>query len=157
MHIGLGFRQAVWVLALSAIGSLLAFSSQAADNPLIGSWKWDNDKTLREFRLPTDGSEQLKSDAARAKRFVEATVKKAGSNMTLTYTDKKYTEVIVASNGMALSKVTSPYRIVEVGKDYVIIDQLEHGGVNKAFLDGNSFYVEVKVGEFTFKDYFTRM
>jgi hypothetical protein len=137
----------------------MVFASQglAADNPLIGSWKWDNDKTLREFRLPTDGSEQLKSDAARAKRFVEATVKKAGSNMTLTYTDKECTEVIVGGNAFVLRKESIPYKIVEVGSGYVIVDQLKHGGVIMLFLERNSFYVEVKVGEFTFKDYFTRM
>jgi hypothetical protein len=61
----------VWILAFLVVGGLLALPSHAADNPLIGTWKWDNDKTLQEFRVPTDGSEQLKSDAARAKRFVE--------------------------------------------------------------------------------------
>ena len=58
---------------------------------------------------------------------------------------------------MVLSKASFPYKIVEVGKDYVIVDQMKNGGVGKLFLAGNSFYVEVKVGEFTYRDYFTRM
>ncbi len=53
----------VWVFAFSVAVSLPASPSHAADNPL-GTWRWDNDKTLREFKLPTEGSEQLKSDAA---------------------------------------------------------------------------------------------
>jgi len=151
-------RQGLETLCAVIVG-LMAFAipGWAADNPLIGTWKWDNDKTLREFRLPTEGSEQLKSDAARAKRFVEGQVRNARSNMTLTYTDKEYTEVIVANSGMALSNETCPYRIVEVGKGYVIVDQLKNGGAGKLFLSGNSFYVEVKVGEFTYRDYFTKM
>jgi hypothetical protein len=157
MHSGWRLRQSVWVLAFSVVGGLLAMSSLADDNPLIGEWKWDNDKTLREFRLPTEGSEQLKSDAARAKRSVEATVKKLGSNMALTYTDKEYTQVIVGRNGAVLSNETSPYRIVEVGKGYIVVDQLTNGGTVKLLFSGNSFYVEVKVGEFTYRDYFTRM
>jgi hypothetical protein len=51
----------------------------------------------------------------------------------------------------------APYRIVEVGKDYVIVDQLKNGGISRLFLSENAFYVEVKVGEFTYRDYFTRM
>jgi hypothetical protein len=58
---------------------------------------------------------------------------------------------------MVLSKESFPYRIVEAGKDYVIVDQMKNGGVSKFFLAGNGFYVEVKVGEFTYRDYFTRM
>jgi hypothetical protein len=157
MHIGLRLTQSVWVLVFSVVSGLLALSCLAADNPLIGSWKWDNDKTLQEFRLPTEGSEPLKSDAARARRFVEGTVKQLGSNMTLMYTDKECTQVIVGGNGAVLSKESSPYRIVEVGKGYVVVDQLTNGGTSKLFWAGDSFYVEVKVGEFTYRDYFTRL
>jgi hypothetical protein len=39
----------------------------------------------------------------------------------------------------------APYRIVEVGKDYVIVDQMKNGGISKLFFSGNAFYVEVKV------------
>jgi hypothetical protein len=157
MHIGLRLRRSVWALAFSVLGSLLAMSSQAADNPLVGTWKWDNDKTLREFRLPTEGSEQLKTDAARAKRFVEGQISNAHSNMTLKYTDEDCTQVVVGGNGLVLSKTSSPSRIVEIGKGYVIVDQLKNDGIGKLFLNGNGFYVEVKVGEFTYRDYFTRM
>lgn len=100
----------------SLVVGFFAMSSVAADNPLIGKWKWDNDRTLRELRLPTDGSEQLKSDAARAKRFVEAESSNLRSNMTLTYTDKECTEVIFGPGGMVLSNASFPYKIVENGK-----------------------------------------
>jgi hypothetical protein len=157
MHLGLRFRQSVLVFAFSVVSGLLALRSQAADSPLLGTWEWDHDKALQEFKVPTQGSEQLKTDAARAKRFVEGTVKQLGSNMTLTYTDKEYIEVTVGGKGAVLSKTSSPYRIVEIGKDYVIIDQQKNGGTVKLFVNGNSFYVEVKVGEFTYRDYFTKM
>jgi hypothetical protein len=97
-------RQWVWVLTFSVVGGLLALSSQAADSPLLGTWKWDNDKTLREFKVPTEGSELSKNDAARAKRFVEGQIRNLHSNMTLTYTEKECTEVIVSRNEMVLSK-----------------------------------------------------
>jgi hypothetical protein len=56
-----------------------------------------------------------------------------------------------------ISKESIPYKILELGKDYVIVDPMKNGGVGKLFLVGNSFYVEVAVGEFTYRDYFTRM
>jgi hypothetical protein len=34
---------------------------------------------------------------------------------------------------------------------------MKNGGIGKLFLSGNSFYVKVKAGEFTYRDYFTRM
>ena len=157
MDIRCCFRRFVWVPIFSLVVGLLPLSSQAADNPLIGTWKWDNNKTLREFRLPTVGSEQFKSDAARAKRFVEGQIRNLQSTMTLTYTDQECTQAIVGSSGTVISRESIPYKILELGKDYVIVDQMKNGGVGKLFLAGNSFYVEVKVGEFTYRDYFTRM
>jgi hypothetical protein len=149
--------RSVFVLALSMVISLIALPIRAADNPLIGSWKWDNNKTLREFRLPRVGSEQFKSDAARAKRFVEGQIRNLQSNMTLTYTDQQCTQVIVGNSGTVISRESIPYKILELGKDYVVVDQMKNGGVGKVFLAGNSFYVEVNVGEFTYRDYFTKI
>ena len=83
-------------------------ASRAADNPLIGTWKWDNNKTLREFRLPTVGSEQFKRDAARAKRFVEGQIRNLQSTMTLTYTDQECTQAIVGSSGTVISRESIP-------------------------------------------------
>jgi hypothetical protein len=60
----------VLVFALSGIICLVALSARATDNPLIGTWKQDWSKTLQELEDPATGSEQLKIDAARAKRFV---------------------------------------------------------------------------------------
>jgi hypothetical protein len=77
--------------------------------------------------------------------------------VTLKYSDTEYTQVIVGGKDIVLSKTSPPYRVVEIGGDYVIIDQLQNGGKVKLFLERNSFYVEVKVGEFTYRDYFTRM
>jgi predicted amidohydrolase YtcJ len=56
----------------------------AAANPIIGTWKWDNVKTLQEFQSPTEGSAELKESAAKAKAFAEAIAKQLNSNMTLT-------------------------------------------------------------------------
>jgi hypothetical protein len=77
--------------------------------------------------------------------------------VTLKYSDTEYTQVIVGGKDIVLSKTSPPYRVVEIGKDYVIIDQMKNWGIAKLFLTGNGFYVEVNVGEFTYRDYFTRM
>jgi hypothetical protein len=62
-------------LAWPLLAPLQAAASGAADNPLIGTWKWDNKRTLRELRLPTVGPEQFKRDAARAKHLVEGQIR----------------------------------------------------------------------------------
>ncbi len=139
---------------------LMAFTCNeclAAKNPLIGTWKWDNAKTLQEFQSPTEGSAQLKESAARAKAFAEAIAKHLNSNVTLTYTDKVCTEIVLDRKGDELSRESFPYKIIENNKDYVIVDQPNNGGVGRLFLEGNHFYVEVKVGEYTYQDYFTKL
>ena len=77
--------------------------------------------------------------------------------MTLTYTDQECTQVIAGGSGIVISRESIPYKTLELRQDYVVVDQMKNGGVGKIFLAGNSFYVEVKVGEFTYRDYFTRM
>jgi hypothetical protein len=126
----------------------------AAKNPLVGTWRSDDAKTLQEFQSPAEGSAELKASAAKAKAFVEAVAKKLNSNVTLTYTDSKCTEVIFDSKGHELSKESFPYKIVELGDSNIVID--EASGVSKIFFEGNHFYVEVKVGDYAYKDYFTR-
>ena len=137
---------------------LMAFTCNeclAAKNPLIGTWKWDNAKTLQEFQSPTEGSAELKASAAKAKAFVEDVAKKLNSNVTLTYTEKECTEIIVDSIGHELSKESFPYKIVELGESNIVID--EACRVSKIFFEGNHFYVEVKVGDYIYKGYFTRL
>jgi hypothetical protein len=137
---------------------LLAFTCSgclSAKNPLIGTWRSDDSKTLQEFQSPTEGSAELKASAAKAKAFVEAVAEKLNSNVTLTYTDSKCTEIIFDSKGHELSKESFPYKIIELGESNIVID--EASGVSKIFFEGNHFYVEVKVGDYTYKDYFTRL
>ena len=104
--------------------TLACNESFGAKNPLLGSWKSDNAKTLHEFSLSTKGSKQLKSDAAKAKRFIESAAKKLGSNTTLTYIEGDCIEIA--------------------------------DGLGRLFLEGNNFYVEVKVDDYTYRDYFTK-
>jgi hypothetical protein len=66
----------------------------------------------------------------------------------LTYTHNKCTEIIVDRIGHELSKQSSPHRIVETHKDYIVVDQPNNGGPGKVFFEGSSFYVEVKVGNY---------
>jgi hypothetical protein len=143
-------------LAITAL-LLATFTSNgclAAKNPLIGTWKWDNAKTLQEFQSPTDGSAELKASAATTKAFVEAVAEKLNSNVTLTYTDSKCTEIIFDSKGHELSKESFPYKIVELSDSHIVIDEVS--GLSKIFFEGNHFYVKVKVGDYTYKDYFTK-
>jgi hypothetical protein len=139
---------------------LLAFTGngcRTAKSPLIGTWKMDDAKTLREFQSPTEGSAELKASAAKAKAFVEAVAKKLNSNVTLTYTDKNCTEIIFDSKGHELSKESFPYTIVETHKDYIVVDEHNNYGPSRVYFEGRSFYVEVKVGDYTYKSYFTRL
>jgi hypothetical protein len=53
-----------------------------------------------------------------------------------------------------IAKESFPYKIVELGESKIVIH--EASGVSKIFFEGNHFYVEVKVGDYTYKDYFTR-
>jgi hypothetical protein len=142
------------------IGVLTAFvfnPSIAGDNPLIGSWRWDNVKTLQNLKIPTEGSDELMKSAHKAKTFVQSVAKNLRSNMVLTYRDNECDQITFDNEGRELSRHTMAYRLVEVRKDVVIVDQLDNGGVVKLFRDGDkSFYVEVKVGEFAYRDYFTR-
>jgi hypothetical protein len=128
----------------------------AADNPLVGSWRWDNEKTLSNFKFPDDGSDEQKKDALKARRFVESVAREIRSNVTLTYEDREYTQTTYDNEGRELNRVSAPYKIVKVSGNSVIVDQFEHGHVVELFLEGDSFYVEVKVGAFTYRDYFTR-
>jgi hypothetical protein len=144
-------------LVALTLAALICGECEAAQNPLLGSWKWDNNKTLREFKFPTAGSEKLMNDAAKAKRFIDGTVTELRSNMTLTYTESSCVEVIYDSRRNVLSRKSFPYKIVETTDRYLTVDQPRNGGVGKLFLEGNGFYVEVKVGDYTYKDYFTKL
>jgi len=46
---------------------------------------------------------------------------------------------------------------METGSEFVIIHQENTDGVGKIPFQGNSFYVEVTVGNYTYKDYFTKL
>lgn len=142
---------ALILLAITCTGCL------AARNPLIGTWRLDDAKTLREFQSPTEGSAELKASAAKAKAFVEAVAKKLNSNVTLTYTDNKCTEIILDSKGHELSQESFPYRIVETHKDYIVVDQPNNGAPYRVYFEGSSFYVEVKVGDYAYRSYFTKL
>jgi hypothetical protein len=143
-------------LLLSVVALVIASHCYAAANPLIGSWKWDNEKTLQQFKIPSKGSHQLMESAAKAKRFVIATRTRLRSHMVLIYRDEECAEVIYDKSGHELSRKWSPYRVVTIAKDYVVID--ENGGIAKIYLDDdNSFHVLVRIGDFVYKDYFTRI
>ena len=78
--------------------------------------------------------------------------------VVVTYRDGEYEQVMRDNSGLEFSRTVAPYRVVEITKDAIIIDQFNNGGLIKQFFEGkDSFYVQVKVGEFTFKDYFTKL
>ena len=145
-------------LVVVTIAALNCGACLASDNPLLGTWKWDNQRTLHEFQMPTTGNAELIRSATKAKRFVNATVLRLRSNMTLMYLDKECIEVIHDALGRELSRKALPYRIIKLEKDYLLVDQYNNGGVGKIFRENDdSFYVEVKVGTFVYRDYFTRI
>jgi hypothetical protein len=134
-------------------------TSNAAENPLIGSWKWDNEKTLKNLPEPKGESSDLKaSSAAKARKFVESVAAELRSNMVLVYTDRECDQITYDSNGHELSRKTLPYRIVRIAPEFVIVDQEKNGGVTKIYRQGrDSLYVEVQVGNYIYRDYFTRV
>jgi hypothetical protein len=148
----------IFGLAFSLGLTVFTFSeSRAGENPLIGTWSWDTNKTLQNLKIPVDGSSELKASATKAKKFVEAVAKKLGSKTTITYADEEYFQVIYDDKGNILSKESSPYKILETGRDFVIIDQMKNGGQAKIIFEDNSFFVEVHVGEYSYKDYFSKI
>ncbi len=77
--------------------------------------------------------------------------------MVITYRDEEADQIVFGDNGQVLSRETIPYRLVEVRQHYVVIDQLENGGIVTLFREGDgSMYVEVRVGRYKYKDYFTK-
>lgn len=141
-------------LAWLALASLPA---QAADNPLLGSWRWDNAKTLRNLQVPAEGSPELLESANRARTFVTQLNAKLNSNIIHTYSESEFTQVTFGPDGGVLSSESMPYLLIETHADHVVIDQLANGGRSTLYLDGpDSVYVEVHMGSFTFRDYFTR-
>jgi hypothetical protein len=66
MQIRLPVGQSVWVPAFSVFRGLLGLSSQAADNPLLGTWKWDNDKTLAPLGRRRQASARVRCKAPNA-------------------------------------------------------------------------------------------
>lgn len=129
---------------------------QAAENPLIGSWKWDNNMTLQNLRVPTQGSDEMKASAVRAKRFVES-IKINSLRVTLTYSGKNYIQVMSDDKGKVISRAFAPYHIIQTGKHFLVVDQNKNGGIKKLFFEGNSFFVKVRMGQYTYKDYFTKL
>ena len=138
------------------LATFVSDESQAAVNPLIGSWKWDNNKTLQNLQVPIQASDKMKASAAKAKKFVE-NVEKDFSNVTVTYSREKYIQVISDGKGRVLSRGIAPYHIIQIGRHYLVTDQFKNGGIQKLFLEGNSFFVKVRMGQYTYKDYFTKL
>src|SRR5262245_41811842 len=74
-------RSAAGFLARCVLGGLLVAAGmttacQAADNPLIGSWRWDLEKTLRNIHPPAGASKSMVNSATKAKKFVEGLIRK---------------------------------------------------------------------------------
>lgn len=139
------------------VSTCLVTACQAAENPLIGSWRWDLEKTLRNIQAPPGASKGVVTSAAKAKKYVEGMRREVGS-MTVTYSDHNYVQIEYDTRGTEFNRRSGPYAILQIEKDFVVIDQQQNGDSGKLFFEGsNSFYVEVQVGEYTYRDYFTRM
>src|SRR5215211_1533248 len=150
-------RQTGPLAMLLIVSAALQQPCYAEDNPLIGSWRWDNAKTLANLQIPTEGSEELRKSASEAKTFVEGIATKLHSNVVFTYQERECSQVMYAEDGKILSRETFPYELVEVRRDVIVIDQPRNGGMVTFFREGTeSMYVEVNVGAFTYNDYFTR-
>lgn len=108
---------------LLAAGLLLATlsigSCRSVTNPLVGSWRWDNAKTLNNLKPTADVAPEFQASADKARRFVEVVATRLHSNMVLTYTDHDYTEVITDDTGHELSRKTVPYKVLGINADYV--------------------------------------
>jgi hypothetical protein len=147
------------LLAGLLLATLSIGSCRSATNPLVGSWRWDNAKTLENFKATAAAApESQASSIEKARRFVESVATRLRSNMVLTYTDHDCAEVITDDTGREISREITPYKVLEIKNDHVLIDQSTKGGVVKLFREGDSsLSVEVKVGNFVYRDYFTRI
>lgn len=124
---------------------------------MLGSWRWDNGKTLRNLQVPAEGSQELLESAQRARTFVANLNAKLNSNVVVSFSKNEYTQSTFGPGGDVFSRESVPYRVIEVHADRIVIADQAEGGTSTLFFDGpDSFYVEVSVGTFIYKDYFTR-
>ena len=55
--------------------------------------------------------------------------------MTLTYTDRECTEIVLDGIGHQLSRESFPYRIAEISKGYVVVAEWEDAQAYQGWLD----------------------
>ena len=142
---------------LSLLAFILSSCSFASDNPLIGSWKMDSEKTLKELKLPVGGSAELKNSAAKAKASIECFTNKLCGDVGLIYSEKEYITVIFDGKANKLSNASAPYKVIKIDGNHMIIDQLQNGGITNIFFEKDSFNVQVNVGEYTYRNYFKKL
>jgi hypothetical protein len=146
------------ILTALILAAFMGGECLAAKSPLIGSWKWDNEKTLEEFRLLTKASDGMNGSTSKTEQFLAARLKHR-LNVTFTYTEKRCIQITFDERGNLLGKESFPYRIVQSGKDFAVVNHFKNGGESKLFFrgGGDSFYVEVHTRDYEFRDYFTRL
>jgi hypothetical protein len=145
---------------VSIAAVLITFFSNgclAAQNQLVGTWVWDSEKTLEEQEVPDNASAEVRDAADRARKLIQARTKNVGSKLTLEYTDTSCLQTQFDNGGNVLTRETIPYRVVSVTDKSITIDEFKNGGIVEIFMEGAYFYINVKVDDFTYKDYFRKL
>ena len=117
----------------------------SSNNPLVGKWKPDSQRTLKELKLLEDPSKS-------ALNCFESKI--CGTGL-VEYSGKNYLTVIVNKNGEILSEKSATYQVLEITNDYVYIDQFNNGGKFKLYFESkDSMYIKNESG---FNDYYLRV
>jgi hypothetical protein len=142
-----------FILIVNFLCCFLITAAFADDNPLLGEWRMDAQRSLKEL----EGIEVVDSDqsrmAGKALRVMKSLKEEGCGTIKVVYHKDTY-ETIITSN--ISSSAVEPYSVVERGDNYIVIDQFENGGIGKIIFIKDGFYVNQEIEGFTYKDYFTK-
>lgn len=98
----------------------------------------DTERTLAELQIPDTAGAKLREAASKALKVLKMSAAAGCAAVKAIYSENTYETILSAG---ILTKTVSPYKVIETGTDYIIIDKIENGGIIKIHFTENSFYV----------------
>src|SRR5690625_1229638 len=137
-------------ISLAAVTALLvvtlnaSFASDEGVNPLLGAWKSDREKILSDLHDKENSPKEV----------IQCFESRICGSHIVEFMEEEYWTVIVDNDGNQISREKAPYKILDREADFIVIDQMENGGVSKIFLVEGGFYIEGT--ELGYRDYHKR-
>ncbi len=137
------------IAALLTILFMCALHSSHAggeeESPLIGTWASDRERILSELYAMDDPPEQV----------IQCFEAKLCGSHVVEFMEDEYWTTLFDKEGNEISHEKAPYKILEKGDGFIVIDQMKNGGISKIFFIDNGFYIDVP--EFGYRDYHKRV